>query len=66
MEAGTVKFFIRSKGYGFIIPDNGEKEVFVHRSNVETEDKNLETDQRVEFVLEPGMKGVEAKQVHIV
>jgi cold shock protein len=63
MESGMVKFFDATKGYGFIIPDSGGKEIFVHRSNVDTEDRMLHENQRVEYALGDGRRGPEAKQV---
>ena len=41
MPTGTVKWFNEQKGYGFIIPDEGGKDIFVHRSNVATVNRTL-------------------------
>jgi len=61
---GTVKWFSRVKGYGFIEPDNGEKDVFVHYSAIMGEGyRNLEEGQRVEFSIEQTGKGPQAVQV---
>ena len=61
---GTVKWFSRVKGYGFIEPDNGEKDVFVHYSAIVGEGyRNLEEGQRVEFSIEETGKGPQAVQV---
>ncbi len=61
---GTVKWFSRVKGYGFIEPDNGEKDVFVHYSAIIGEGyRNLEEGQRVEFSIEQTGKGPQAVQV---
>jgi len=61
---GTVKWFSRVKGYGFIAPDNGDKDVFVHYSAIIGEGyRNLEEGQRVEFSIEETGKGPQAVQV---
>jgi CspA family cold shock protein len=58
MSAGTVKWFNSVRGYGFIQPDDGSKDVFVHISAVERSDLgNLGEGQRVEFDLERGQQG---------
>ena len=63
MATGTVKWFSRAKGYGFIQrPD--DEDVFVHRSNLaEGPDATLEEGQSVEFDVGPGRKGPEATNV---
>ena len=62
-ETGTVKWFNDAKGYGFISRDAGE-DVFVHYSAVEGEGfRTLREDQRVEFAVEQGPKGLQA--VHV-
>jgi CspA family cold shock protein len=62
---GTVKWFSRVKGYGFIEPENGDKDVFVHYSAIVGEGyRNLEEGQRVEFSIEETGKGPQAVQVH--
>ena len=61
---GTVKWFSRVKGYGFISPDGGEKDVFVHFSAIAGEGyRNLEEGQRVEFSIEDSPKGPQAAEV---
>ncbi|MHB8438661.1 MAG: cold-shock protein [Acidimicrobiales bacterium] len=67
MATGTVKFFNRDKGFGFITPANGEKDVFVHYSNVAGEGyKSLEEGQQVEFDVAEGRKGPEAQNVRTI
>jgi CspA family cold shock protein len=61
---GTVKWFNGSKGYGFISPENGDDDVFVHHSAIQAEGyRNLQEGQRVEFSVERGPKGLQATQV---
>ncbi len=58
MTIGTVKWFNAAKGYGFISPDDGSKDAFVHISAVERAGlSDLREGQRVEFELEPGRDG---------
>ena len=62
-ETGTVKWFNDAKGYGFIARDAGE-DVFVHYSAVEGDGfRTLREDDRVEFAVEQGPKGLQATQV---
>ena len=64
MATGTVKWFNDQKGYGFITPDEGGKDVFVHFSAIESEGfKTLAEGARVEFEVAQGQKGPEAKNV---
>ncbi|HOD51280.1 MAG TPA: cold-shock protein [Candidatus Hydrogenedentes bacterium] len=63
MPTGTVKWFNEQKGYGFIIPDEGGKDIFVHRSNVETVNRTLKENEKVVFEVGDGRKGPEAKGV---
>ena len=63
LSTGIVKFFNDQKGYGFITPDDGGSDLFVHRSNVQTADQTLSDDQRVEYESGQGRKGPEAQQV---
>lgn len=62
---GVVKWFNGSKGYGFIAPDSGGKDVFVHYSAIEGQSgfRNLEEGDRVEMTIEPGTKGPQAVNV---
>lgn len=67
MATGLVKFFNSEKGFGFITPSTGEKDVFVHYSNVVGDGfKNLEEGQQVEFDVAPGRKGPEAQNVRVI
>jgi CspA family cold shock protein len=60
---GTVKWFNGSKGYGFIEQENGP-DVFVHYSAIQDDGyRNLEENQRVEFTVEQGPKGLQAANV---
>ena len=62
-ETGTVKWFNEAKGYGFIARDAGE-DVFVHYSAIEEEGfRTLHEEQRVEFAVEQGPKGLQATHV---
>lgn len=63
-EYGVVKWFNNEKGFGFIAPDNGGKDLFVHHSDiVGTGFKSLEENQRVSFEAAEGQKGPQAKSV---
>ncbi len=63
MARGRVKWFSNQKGYGFITPESG-KDVFVHHSVIQGEGyKSLEEGQEVEFEIEQGPKGEQAKNV---
>ncbi len=67
-NTGVVKWFSRSKGYGFISPDGeGTKDVFVHYSNIIGEGfRNLDEGVRVSFVIEDTPKGPQAVQVTLL
>ncbi|MCY4225157.1 MAG: cold-shock protein, partial [Bacteroidetes bacterium] len=63
-EQGTVKWFNSDKGYGFIQRDSGDKDVFVHYSEVNKDGyKSLDEGQRVEFAVTEGSKGLQAQSV---
>jgi CspA family cold shock protein len=64
MATGTVKWFDGKKGFGFIVPDDGGKELFVHHSDIEMEGfKDLNDGQSVEFEVGQGQKGPCAQAV---
>jgi CspA family cold shock protein len=64
MATGTVKWFNDAKGYGFIAPDEGTKDLFVHFSNIAGEGfKTLAEGVRVEYEAREGTKGPEATNV---
>ena len=67
MAQGTVKWFNADKGYGFIAPDDGSGDVFVHFSAIEaTGYRSLEENQKVEYSVTQGPKGPQAAQVRAV
>ncbi|MFW5856367.1 MAG: cold-shock protein [Planctomycetota bacterium] len=64
MASGTVKWFNDQKGYGFIVPDDGGKDLFVHHTNIQMEGfRTLTEGQAVEFDAAEGKKGPEATNV---
>ena len=64
MAKGKVKWFNERKGYGFIIPDDGGSELFVHHSNITSQDaRPLRDGQEVESDVAQGKKGPEATNV---
>ncbi len=64
MTTGTVKFFNTTKGFGFIAPDDGAKDVFVHISAVEQSGlSSLSDGQKVEFDIEPDKRGQRAVNI---
>jgi len=66
VATGTVKWFSDQKGYGFICPDEGGKDLFIHRSNIDTSSQSLHDGQRVEYEAGQGSKGPEAVKVRPV
>ena len=67
MAQGTVKWFNSDKGFGFITPDDGGKDLFVHHSEIQGSGfRSLEENQRVQFEVEQGQKGPQAVKVTAV
>ena len=66
MSSGTVKWFSESKGYGFIAPEGGGDDIFVHYSSIKAEGfRTLAEGQTVSYVAEQGPKGLHAVEVEI-
>jgi cold shock protein len=66
MATGTVKWFNESKGFGFISPDDGSKDVFVHFSAIASDGfRTLAEGQQVTFDVEDGPKGPQATNVKV-
>lgn len=64
MSTGTVKWFSAEKGFGFIVPDDGGKDLFVHHSNIDSAGfRALQDGQRVSYEAGQGRKGPEATKV---
>ncbi|SDS60035.1 cold-shock protein [Corynebacterium timonense] len=64
MATGTVKWFNAEKGFGFIAPDDGSADVFVHYSEIQGSGfRTLEENQQVEFEIGEGAKGLQAQDV---
>jgi CspA family cold shock protein len=67
MTVGTVKWFNATKGFGFIAPEDGSADVFVHQSDIDINGyRELAEGQRVEFSVEAGQKGPKAAKVRPV
>ncbi len=67
MATGTVKWFNGEKGYGFITPEDGSKDLFVHFSAIQAEGyKTLTEGQKVEYEATQGQKGPQASNVRVI
>lgn len=67
MAIGTVKFFNSAKGFGFIAPDGGGKDVFVHMTAVEAAGlRGLNEGQKVSFDIQPDARGAKAVNLQAV
>ena len=67
MPAGTVKWFNATKGFGFISPDEGGEDLFVHHSEIQMQGyRELPEGQRVEFEVTQGQKGKQASAVRAI
>ncbi len=67
MAQGTVKFFSDEKGYGFITPDEGGKDLFVHHSAIQADGfRSLQDNQRVSYEEESDAKGPRAVNVQVL
>ena len=63
-ETGIVKWFNDGKGFGFITPDSGGKDLFAHFSEIQGDGfKSLAENQRVEFEVKQGQKGLQASNI---
>ncbi|MGH2405789.1 MAG: cold-shock protein [Armatimonadota bacterium] len=67
MARGSVKWFSAEKGYGFITPDDGTKDLFVHHSAIQADGfRTLNEGEKVEFEVTQGQKGPQAVNVRTV
>ncbi len=67
MATGTVKWFNDAKGFGFITPDDGGKDLFAHHSNIQMNGfKTLQEGQKVEFDVQQGPKGPAAAHIRSI
>lgn len=62
-QTGIVKWFNETKGFGFIMPDDGGKDVFAHINDVQTDNRTLSENQRVTFEVVQGRKGPQASNI---
>jgi cold shock protein len=67
-QTGTVKWFDDGKGYGFITPEGGGKDLFAHHSEIKNNGgfRSLQENQRVEFEVKQGQKGLQAANIRVI
>ena len=67
MAQGTVKWFNDAKGFGFITPDDGGKDLFAHFSEIKANGfRSLQEGQKVEFTVKQGPKGPQASEIRAI
>jgi cold shock protein len=68
MQTGVVKWFDDGKGYGFITPENGGKDLFAHHSEIRNNGgfRSLQENQRVQFEVKQGQKGLQAANITVL
>jgi CspA family cold shock protein len=66
MAKGSVKWFNAGKGYGFIMDDSSHKDIFVHYTEIQRSDRQLQTNEKVEFEIGHNTKGDFAKNVKVL
>ncbi len=66
IETGIVKWFNAEKGFGFIMPETGGKDVFAHTNDIQTGPGSLTENQRVEFEVVQGRKGPQAANIRAI
>jgi len=68
MQTGVVKWFDDGKGYGFITPEGGGKDLFAHHSEIRNEGgfRSLQENQRVQFEVKQGQKGLQAANIRVI
>ncbi|HTP71491.1 MAG TPA: cold-shock protein [Burkholderiaceae bacterium] len=67
-QTGVVKWFDDAKGFGFIKPENGGKDLFAHHSEIRNSGgfRSLQENQRVEFEVRQGQKGLQAANIRVI
>jgi CspA family cold shock protein len=67
-QTGVVKWFDDGKGYGFITPEGGGKDLFAHHSEIRNNGgfRSLQENQRVEFEVKQGLKGLQAANIRVI